>query len=80
MASVAMRMNVELALQGREEGEVNGRINLPKKVREVLAIVMNAMECGATMEQMTRHTLVYFLEAFFYLLDCKISEPASLRK
>ena len=65
MASVAMRMNVELALQGREEGEVNGRINLAKKVREVLAIVMNAMECGATMEQMTRHTLVYFLEVFF---------------
>ena len=63
--SVAMRMNVKLALQGREEGEVNGKINLPKKVKEVLAIVMNAMEFGATMEQMTRHTLVYFLEVFF---------------
>ena len=67
--SVGMRMNVELALQGREEGEVNGKTNLPKKVREVLVIVINAMEFGATMDRMTRHTLVYFLEVFFYLLD-----------
>ena len=69
MQSVGMRMNVELALQGREEGEVNGKTNLPKKVREVLVIVINAMEFGATMDRMTRHTLVYFLEVFFYLLD-----------
>ena len=60
-----MRMNVELALQGREEGEGNGKTNLPKKEREVLATVMNAMEFRATMEQMNRLTPAYFLEVFF---------------
>ena len=68
MGSVSMNFNGELAIQGRGQGAINGKTNLPKKVTEVLAAVMNAMEFVETVEQITRNILECFSEAS-YVLD-----------